>query len=75
MTLVDDEMPSSTLADAAAASTAARGVCFSNAHPAPRRWLPLSAPAMFLCERALRRNREQLERGVAAAWVLQEGLG
>lgn len=45
--LFDDDSPSSTLLDAAAASTAARGVCFANAHPAPRRWLPLKAPAVF----------------------------
>lgn len=43
----DDDSPSATLLDAAAASTAARGVCFANAHPAPRRWLPLKAPSAF----------------------------
>lgn len=43
----DEDTASATLLDAAAASTAARGVCFCNAHPAPRRWLPLKAPAAF----------------------------
>lgn len=43
----DDATPSATLLDAVAASTAARGVCFANVHPAPRRFLPLKAPAWF----------------------------
>lgn len=73
--LVEDDMPTSTLADAVAASTAARGVCFGNCHPAPRRWLPLKAPALFMAQKAAAANRQQLQRAVAPSWALHGGAG
>lgn len=75
VSLVDDEQGSATLADAAAASTAARGVCFSNTHPAPRRWLPLGGPALFVAERAVRQNKEELQQRVAGAWAVHGRRG
>ena len=53
----DEDSPSATLLDALAASTAARGVCFANAHPAPRRWLPLKAPSVFAAARGAAANQ------------------
>jgi hypothetical protein len=70
----DEDMASSTLLDAAAASTAARGVCFANAHPAPRRWLPLKAPAVFAVHKGLAANRAELSMHTAAAWAVQGGM-
>lgn len=71
--LVADDLPAAALADAAAASVAARGVCFANAHPAPHRWLPLKAPALFAAQRAWASNREQLRAAAAPAWALHGG--
>lgn len=71
----DDPSSSATLLDALAASTAARGVCFCNAHPAPRRWLPLKAPASFTVGRGVAANRMELSRHTAAAWAVAGGLG
>eukprot|EP00887_Chlorella_sp_A99_P000359 scaffold13.g359.t1 len=73
--LVEDDLPASTLADAVAASVAARGVCFANRHPAPRRWLPLKAPAQFAAARAATANRAHLRTAVAPAWALHGGAG
>lgn len=70
----DDDSPSNTLLDALAASTAARGVCFSNAHPAPRRWLPLKAPTVFAAGKGLATNRAELSRHTAATWALTGGM-
>jgi hypothetical protein len=65
----DDTGASAGLADAAAGSVAARGVCFCNTHPAPRRWLPLSPPTLFMVRSAAARNREALVRGgTAVEW-------
>lgn len=75
ISLLEDDAPSDTLADAAGGAIAARGVCFSNTHPAARRWLPLSAPALFLVEKAAKRNREELEDEVVGAWVTCSGAG
>ena len=63
-----DDMAALTLSDATAASTAARGCCFANQHPAPRRWLPLKAPALFTAQKAAGRNRKQLELA-AGVWA------
>lgn len=71
----DEEGASSTLLDALAASTAARGVCFSIAHPAPRRWLPLKAPALFLASKATAANRGELSRHTAPTWAVAGGMG
>eukprot|EP00798_Chlamydomonas_sp_ICE-L_P032115 gene32115-16632_t len=43
---------SSSVVDACASAVAARGVMFSNTHPAPSRFLPLGAPALYQVERA-----------------------
>ena len=51
----------------AAASVAARGVMFANAHPAPRRFLPLRGPAATGVERAAAEARAEAAVGVAAA--------
>ena len=40
-----------------AASVAARGVMFANAHPAPRRWQPLRGPASSAVERSAAASR------------------
>jgi cell cycle checkpoint protein len=60
--LAGDDVPSAPLADAAAASVAARGACFWNAHPAPRRFHPMRAPALFAAARAVRGNAGELAR-------------
>ncbi len=60
--LAGDDVPSAPLADAAAASVAARGACFWNAHPAPRRFHPMRAPALFAAARAARGNAGELAR-------------
>lgn len=73
--MVDDDSPSATLLDAAAASTAARGVCFWNSHPAPRRWLPLKAPSLFTVARGAAANRGELARSTSAAWATHGGMG
>ena len=72
---MDEEGPSSTLADAAAASVAARGVCFANQHPAPRRFLPLKAPSMFAAQRATATNKGVLAREAPLRWVPASGCG
>lgn len=71
----DEDSPSATLLDALAASTAARGVCFANAHPAPRRWLPLKAPSVFAAARGAAANRAELCQHTSAAWALAGGMG
>ncbi|KAL4422561.1 hypothetical protein ABPG75_008758 [Micractinium tetrahymenae] len=70
----DEDSPSATLLDALAASTAARGVCFANAHPAPRRWLPLKAPSVFAAARGAAANRAELCQHTSAAWALAGGM-
>ncbi|BBN05617.1 cell cycle checkpoint protein [Marchantia polymorpha subsp. ruderalis] len=49
----------SQVAYAAASSVAARGVLFSNVHPAPPRWQSLRAPFLWQVER--QRNRKKIE--------------
>ncbi len=71
----DDATASATLLDAAAASTAARGVCFHNSHPAPRRFLPLKAPALHAAARVRQANAEELSRHTAPAWAVMGGCG
>jgi cell cycle checkpoint protein len=73
--LVEDDMPSGPLGDAAAASVAARGVCFCNAHPAPRRWQPLVAPALFHVQRGVAANRAELAAAAGAGRVVHGGSG
>lgn len=68
--LADDSLPAVPLAEAAAGSTAARGVCYSNAHPAPRRWQPLRAPVLFAAQRAAALNAARLDWTVAEAWAV-----
>lgn len=70
----DDSNASSTLLDAAAASTAARGVCFHNAHPAARRWLPLKAPAVFAVARGRAANTAELCQRTAPTWAVAGGM-
>ncbi len=60
-----DAFPAASLADAAAGSLAARGLAFANAHPAPRRWLPLRRPAAGAAWRGAAANAARLR---AAAW-------
>jgi hypothetical protein len=60
-----DAFPAASLADAAAGSLAARGLAFANAHPAPRRWLPLRGPAAGAAWRGAAANAARLR---AAAW-------
>ncbi len=71
----DDDSANATLLDATAASTAARGVCFHNAHPAPRRWLPLKAPALYVAARGQAANADQLSQQAAPAWAVEGGRG
>ncbi|KAL4424733.1 hypothetical protein ABPG77_000076 [Micractinium sp. CCAP 211/92] len=70
----DEDSPSATLLDALAASTAARGVCFANAHPAPRRWLPLKAPTVFAAAKGAAANRAELCQRTSAVWALLGGM-
>lgn len=60
--MVDDEPVAGglSLAEATAASVAARGVCFWNSHPAPRRWHPLKAPCAFTAEEGTSENSLRL---------------
>ncbi|KAK9832070.1 hypothetical protein WJX81_003996 [Elliptochloris bilobata] len=55
-----DAFPATSLADAAAGSLAARGLAFSVAHPAPRRWLPLRGPAGGAAQRGAAANAARL---------------
>ena len=50
----------SSVGEACAGSVAARGVMWANAHPAPKRWLPLKGPAWFTVHRALQLNQAEL---------------
>jgi hypothetical protein len=65
-----DEGAAFTLADAAAGSTAVRGLLFANAHPAPRRWLPLRSPVSGLVGRAAAANLAELRATLATAAAL-----
>jgi PhoPQ-activated pathogenicity-related protein len=71
----DDDTAGATLLDAVAASAAARGVCFHNAHPAPRRFLPLRAPALYAAARGRQANAEELSRNTAPGWAVMGGRG
>ncbi len=71
----DEDSPSATLLDALAASTTARGVCFANAHPAPRRWLPLKAPTVFAAAKGAAANRAELCQHTSAAWAKLGSMG
>ena len=72
----DDEVgKSTTLSDAAAALTAAMGTCFSNCNPAPRRFLPLKAPASNLVRKAMGLNSKLLQGEVHVQWALQSKSG
>lgn len=59
-----------SLADAAAASVAARGVCFWNAHPAARRFQPFKSPAMYSAEKGRLENQGSLQRMVLRRRIL-----
>jgi len=50
------------LGDLTASMIASRGVCFWNMHPAPRKWHPLHAPAVFRVEKATRENTSALRK-------------
>jgi hypothetical protein len=46
--------------DMLASIVASRGVCFWNAHPAPRSWKPLKAPVSFKVQHSIRSNADRL---------------
>lgn len=54
-----------SIGEACAGAVAARGLMWGNSHPAPKRWLPLKAPAWYTVNKALRLNEAEL-REVAA---------
>jgi hypothetical protein len=56
----DADAVAPTVQQAAAASVAARGLLFANAHPAPSSWRPVCGPTCGLPERAARENLEEL---------------
>ncbi|WIA32153.1 hypothetical protein OEZ86_003002 [Tetradesmus obliquus] len=67
----EDDAAATSLQASAAASTAARGLLYSNSHPAPSRWLPLKGPSCYLPERAAAANLQRLAESVQQ---LQDGL-
>ena len=73
--LVDDEMPSTTLSDAIATFTAALGVSFSVTHPAPRRFVPVQAPALNNVRKAITVNMGSLSTHVVARRATLPGCG
>ena len=62
---VDDWSGGATLAEAAGAMVAVRGLMFANAHPAAKRWLPLKGPLWFAVVRGVAANLACLEQ---SAW-------
>ncbi|KAL2907177.1 Cell cycle checkpoint protein RAD17 [Bienertia sinuspersici] len=46
----------------AAASVAARGVLFGNAHPSPSRWHAIRRPSLWQVEKSTRKNMHEMEK-------------
>ena len=49
-----------SIAEACGGAVAARGLMWGNAHPAPKRWLPLKGPQNFAVNSALQLNFREL---------------
>lgn len=62
-----EEGVASTLTDAAAGSTAVRGLLYANAHPAPRKWMPLRSPLLNQVHKAASSNLAVLQSTVSTA--------
>ncbi len=62
-----EEGVASTLTDAAAGSTAVRGLLYANAHPAPRKWMPLRSPLLNQVHKATSSNLGVLQGTVSTA--------
>lgn len=56
-----------SIGEACAGAVAARGLMWGNAHPAPKRWLPLKAPAWYTVNKALQLNLLELREVAARA--------
>ncbi len=69
---MDNLVAGHNIADGCGGSVAARGLMWANAHPAPKKWLPLKGSAWFSVARAMQANMEQLQesssRSTSAAW-------
>ncbi|KAI8470106.1 MAG: hypothetical protein J3K34DRAFT_266674 [Monoraphidium minutum] len=63
----ESDTVASSLQHAAEGSVAARGLLFTNAHPAPPGWTPLRGPTCSLPERAAAEKGERLKGGRARA--------
>lgn len=70
-----EEYASSTMLDAAAGSVAARGLLFSNAHQAPRRFYAMRGPVLFTAQKARDQNRAALSSVLARAHVQGCSIG
>lgn len=51
----------SSIGEACSGAIAARGLMWGNAHPAPKRWLPLKGPQYSNVNNALQLNLSQLQ--------------
>jgi len=68
---MDNLVAGHNIAEGCGGSVAVRGVMWSNAHPAPKRWLPLKGSLWHTVARAMRSNMEQLQEASGvnlAAW-------
>lgn len=58
--LLTRDFGAENIVQSAAASVAARGVLFGNAHPVPSRWHAIRRPKLWEVEQSLRRNKCQM---------------
>lgn len=56
-----------SIREACGGIVAARGLMWGNAHPAPRRWLPLKGPVWPTVNRALQLNQTELSAHASSA--------
>ena len=64
---VENLVAGHNIAGGCGGSVAVRGLMWANAHPAPKRWLPLKGPLWHTLARARQANMEQLQEAGAIA--------
>jgi hypothetical protein len=75
---MDNLVAGHNTAEGCGGSVASRGLMWSNAHPAPKRWLPLKGPLWFTVARAVQANMSQLQEASAvnaAPWYVSFRFG
>lgn len=70
-----DDATGNALSEQCAGLVAARGVCFWNTHPPPRRWQPLRGPLLYVAQKGFMANAQQVMHAAGSSRIMHGGAG